>query len=274
MIQLLGNHQKYQCRQRETNYRDQLNDQVRCVCSGKKGAKSKYAVHLIFQNTMQTNHPFKEKPIHRLLAIQRLLISLLAGAAAGFIASLFQLSVMMNILIGWLFFCCCYLFICWYVIYTTPYEYIIKKAAVEDGSRAFVFIFILVTCFACLGAVLSIITNIRESNFSKYLWLPVSVASIMVSWLLVHTIYIFHYAHLYYQDGKKGAGLRFPEDDQPNYLDFAYYSLCMGCTFQVSDVSTTSKKLRYVTMYHGLIAFALNTFLVALSINIISGLIH
>ncbi|ANH83767.1 hypothetical protein A8C56_07245 [Niabella ginsenosidivorans] len=223
---------------------------------------------------MQNKHPFKEKKVHKLLALQRLFISFIVGGIAGGITSFFRPPVMMDILIGWLFFCCCYLLICWYIIYTTPHEYIVKKAAVEDGGRAFVFIFILITCFACLAAVLSIIINAKENNLSKYLWIPVSVGSIVASWLLVHTIYIFHYAHLYYQDGEKGCGLKFPEDDQPNYLDFAYYSLCMGCTFQVSDVNTTSKQLRYVTMYHGLISFALNTFLVALTINIISGLIH
>ncbi|AHF14368.1 DUF1345 domain-containing protein [Niabella soli] len=223
---------------------------------------------------MQNKPPFRATILHRLRAIHRFFLSTIAGLLIGFAASRFTLPLMMDILIGWIFFCISYLSICWYVIYTTPHEYIVKKAAIEDGGRAFVFIFILITCFACLGTVLSIIVNARQHNLSKFLWMPVSIGGIILSWLLVHTIYIFHYAHLYYQGGSAGSGLRFPEDNKPNYLDFAYYSLCMGCTFQVSDVDTTSKKLRYVTMYHGLISFALNTFLVALTINIISGMIN
>jgi len=48
----------------------------------------------------------------------------------------------------------------------------------------------------------------------------------------------------------------------------------LGCTFQVSDIEVSSRKIRRVVLFHGLLAFALNTFVVALTINIISGLIH
>jgi len=42
----------------------------------------------------------------------------------------------------------------------------------------------------------------------------------------------------------------------------------------VSDVGISSKKIRRVALFHGLLSFALNTFVVALTINIISGLIN
>jgi uncharacterized membrane protein len=45
----------------------------------------------------------------------------------------------------------------------------------------------------------------------------------------------------------------------------------MGCTFQVSDVEISSKEIRRVALFHGLLSFALNTFVVALTINIIAG---
>jgi len=223
---------------------------------------------------MQNQHSFRAGFTHRLRAIDRVYVSLIAGGITAAALLYIQLPPVMTVLTCWLSFCICYLILCWQVIYTTPREYIVKKAAIEDGSRTFVFIFIVLACFACMGAVLSIVINARETRISHFLWLPLSVSAMIASWLLVHTIYIFHYAHLYYQDGAKGNGLQFPGDEKPDYLDFAYYALCMGCTFQVSDVDTTSKKLRLVTMYHGLISFALNTFLVALTINIVSGLIH
>ncbi|SDD21747.1 DUF1345 domain-containing protein [Niabella drilacis] len=223
---------------------------------------------------MQNQHPFRATFAHRLRAIDRVYLSLIAGSISCLGISFAGIPLLLNLLACWFVFCVCYLSFCWYVIYTTPHTYIVKRAAVEDGSRIFVFIFILLACFACLGAVLSIVINIGQKNISDHLWLPVSIAAMTASWLLVHTIYTFHYAHLYYQDGANGSGLHFPGGEKPDYQDFAYYALCMGCTFQVSDVDTTSKKLRMVTMYHGLISFALNTFLVALTINIISGLIH
>lgn len=96
----------------------------------------------------------------------------------------------------------------------------------------------------------------------------------LLSWILVHTVFVFHYAHLYYKGDKIKKPLDFPGDEQPDYMDFAYFAFVLGCTFQVSDVEITDKKLRKVALFHGLLSFALNTFVIALSINIISGLVH
>ena len=70
------------------------------------------------------------------------------------------------------------------------------------------------------------------------------------------------------------GGLNFPEDNNPDYLDFAYFSFVMGCTFQVSDVEITSKRIRRIAMVHGILSFILNTFVIALTINLIAGLSH
>jgi len=43
-------------------------------------------------------------------------------------------------------------------------------------------------------------------------------------------------------------------------------------TFQVSDVNITSKTMRRLVLLHGLLSFLLNTFVVALTINMIAGL--
>jgi len=42
-------------------------------------------------------------------------------------------------------------------------------------------------------------------------------------------------------------------------------------TFQVSDVEVTSKRMRRLALYHGLLSFGYNTVIVALTINIIAG---
>ena len=74
-----------------------------------------------------------------------------------------------------------------------------------------------------------------------------------------------------------GDEVEFTEDEReidPDYLDFAYYSFVIGMTFQVSDVQITSRKFRKLALLHGLIAFGLNTFVVALTINLVAGLSH
>jgi uncharacterized membrane protein len=106
-----------------------------------------------------------------------------------------------------------------------------------------------------------------------------AMAAVIVSWWLVHTIFAIRYAHLYYEtvtDDNKNkvvGGLQFPEEKEPDYLDFVYFSFVIGMTFQVSDVEISSRNIRRLAWLHGLISFAFNTAIVALSINVISGLV-
>ena len=107
----------------------------------------------------------------------------------------------------------------------------------------------------------------------------VSVAGIFLSWFLVHTLYTFHYAHMYYDDvegdnSKDAEGLDFPQDESPDYIDFTYFSFVIGCTFQVSDVEISSRRIRHAVLAHQMISFFLNTIVVALTINLVAGLIH
>ena len=106
------------------------------------------------------------------------------------------------------------------------------------------------------------------------LFLTLGILSLICSWTMVHTLYSTHYARLFYREDI--GGLSFPEGDKykPDYLDFAYFSFCIGSTFQVSDVEVSDRRLRKVVMFHSLLAFAINTFVVALTINMVSGLVN
>ena len=70
--------------------------------------------------------------------------------------------------------------------------------------------------------------------------------TIVLSWTFIHVIFAFHYAHEFYGEGRDQhvGGLEFPDDDQPNYWDFIYFSFVIGMTFQVSDVQVTSKLIQ------------------------------
>ncbi|SFH89772.1 DUF1345 domain-containing protein [Halpernia frigidisoli] len=152
-----------------------------------------------------------------------------------------------------------------------------KKAREDDGSASFVFFIILISSVSSMFAVLMLIISkddaVRETSY----YLPTVISAMILAWATVHTQFLFHYAHEYYDkdekwNKKQAEGLNFPGDEYPDYLDFAYYSFCIGCTFQVSDVETTSKRLRNITLIHSLISFFMNTFVVALTINMIAGL--
>ena len=92
---------------------------------------------------------------------------------------------------------------------------------------------------------------------------------------MTHATFALRYAHEYYErragcDQVEG-GLEFPQEDRPDYLDFTYFSLVLGMTFQVSDVQITSRKLRRLATLHGLISFLFNTIIVALTVNLAAG---
>jgi uncharacterized membrane protein len=112
---------------------------------------------------------------------------------------------------------------------------------------------------------------------AKSLHIGLVVATLFVSWLMTHTTFAFRYAHEYYAKDRGGPtidrGLEFPKEPRPDYLDFMYFSLVLGMTFQVSDVQITARKLRRLATVHGMLGFLFNTIILALTVNLAAGLL-
>ncbi|WP_417428985.1 DUF1345 domain-containing protein [Halpernia sp.] len=213
----------------------------------------------------------KSKPLYRAI------ISFIIAAIVGFSAHFSDIKFLFSITFSWVAFAIVFLILNWVIVFKRNLEGIRRKAREDDGSAIFVFLIILISSVASMFAILLLITSkddaVRETSY----YLPTVISAMILAWATVHTQFLFHYAHEYYDEDENGnkkqaEGLDFPGDEDPDYLDFAYYSFCIGCTFQVSDVETTSKKLRNITLVHSLISFFMNTFVVALTINIIAGL--
>lgn len=106
----------------------------------------------------------------------------------------------------------------------------------------------------------------------------IGFAAVALGWLLIHTIFTFHYAHLYYRDRDRDKesdrGLTFPGDEPPDYRDLAYFSFVIGMTFQVSDVQITARPIRRLVLLHGIISFGYNTAILALVVNVVSSLLQ
>jgi uncharacterized membrane protein len=94
---------------------------------------------------------------------------------------------------------------------------------------------------------------------------------------MTHASFAFRYAHEYYQTDSDSpginGGLEFPGETRPDYLDFLYFALVIGMTFQVSDVEISSRPLRRLAMVHGLLSFLFNTIIVALTVNLAAGML-
>ena len=102
------------------------------------------------------------------------------------------------------------------------------------------------------------------------------IATLLLTWLFANVVYALHYAHEYYRaggvPGEDAGGLDFPGSGHPDYLDFAYFSLTLGMTFQTSDIQITSRPIRRIVTAHAFAAFIFNIGVIAFTINGIGGI--
>lgn len=209
--------------------------------------------------------------------LKRVFISLLFSAITFFIVRASDLNGLMQGMLVWDTFALIYIINCWILFFNSPISQIRNVARQDDGSKIFVFAIVLISSFASMFTVLLIILSKENNTASTAMFIVTAVAGMLLSWFMVHTTFSIRYAHLFYDDdednsSKKAGGLEFPGNDEPDYLDFAYFSFVIGMTFQVSDVEISSKKIRKQVLIHSLLSFGLNTFVVALTINLIAGL--
>ena len=214
--------------------------------------------------------------INNLHSSHRLMISLSVGLLT-FLCIWVKESTMAHIMLGWDAFALMMLVLSWTNFFTTTGKHIRQEAKVEDSSRIIIFVIILISTFASFLAVLLLVIDKSASAREKAITLPIAIAGMMLSWLVVHTTFAYRYAHLYYANNEGDpnqpvGGLDFPEEEQPDFLDFAYFSFVIGMTFQVSDTEITSRRIRRICLLQSLIAFGFNTIVVALTINVIAGL--
>ncbi|MDQ2858368.1 MAG: DUF1345 domain-containing protein [Candidatus Eremiobacteraeota bacterium] len=154
-----------------------------------------------------------------------------------------------------------------------------RRSAVEDPGRDIMFVIVLLSVAVGLLSAISILGRGPHAPTlnEKLVAYGIAITAVATGWMLIHAMFLFRYAHLFYHkddENEAERGLTFPGTENPNDYDFAYFSFVVGMTFQVSDVQITDPGIRRVVLVHGLISFAYNTAIVALGINVLSGLLH
>lgn len=179
-------------------------------------------------------------------------------------------------LAGWDVCIAIYLMTTFAVIRHADVESIRKRAAEEDeGAFGILLLSIVATAASLIAIVVELGASKQAAGSEALLHVLLAMATIILSWTFVHTIFSFHYAHEYYGERRDGVigGLNFPGDPKPDYRDFMYFSLVIGMTSQVSDVAVTSKVIRHVAAIHGVLSFFFNLTVLALTVNMVSNLI-
>lgn len=142
----------------------------------------------------------------------------------------------------------------------------------EDPSRAAADLLLLGASVASLlGSGLTLVEAADSSGAEKAALVVLATASVALSWFVVHTVFMLRYARLYY--GDPVGGVDFPGDEPPTYRDFAYLSLTLGMTFQVSDTDLTSPAIRATALRQALLSYLFGVCIVGVTINAVAGLL-
>ena len=219
--------------------------------------------------------------IDRIPRTYRYLISLLAGVVI-FVFMWPHFTAASTFMISWIGFAVCLLFFAWTAILIKHPKQISTVASEEDASYLVIFTIVVAAAFTSLFAIILLLRGLPVgSRTALDVHIILSVVAVALSWLLIHTLFTIRYAHLYYtlpsgavEDSHNYAGgLLFPGEGLPDFLDFAYFSFIVGMTFQTADVSISGRTIRRLSLLHAMLSFVYNTSIIALSINIISGLV-
>lgn len=176
-----------------------------------------------------------------------------------------------RLLIAWDVALVLYLIAAYHLIIQADLGRIRQRAAQQDEGQIAILVLTVVAALAILAAI---IIELGTRAGRAPIQVALAVVTIALSWAFIHTIFALHYAHEYHDEKRAGAGgLKFPDDDEPDYWDFVYFSFVVGMTSQVSDVAVTSKVIRQTVLAHGIVSFVFNTTLLALTINIAASVI-
>jgi uncharacterized membrane protein len=202
--------------------------------------------------------------------------SALVLALAAYLAQPDTISWHTRVVASWDLGAIVYLALAWWLIARADARETRDHVLAQDQSSYLIFLFVVSAACASIVAIGFIAGTTKELAFwPKAGHLTLTVAALMSSWLLIQTVFAFHYARRYYdrarRDRAEPTELVFPGNREPDYLDFAYYSFVIGMTSQVSDVAATSRRMRRLTLVHSFLSFVFNIAVLALSINIIAS---
>jgi len=214
--------------------------------------------------------------IVRVGATQRFVLSL-AAALLAFVVESGSISWHARVVAAWDLGAVTYLGLAWMLVSRSDAKSTRDHVLSQDLRGYLIFLFVVGASCACVVALGFVVGPIRDLPFWSRMWhLLLTVGALLSSWLLIHTVFAFHYAHRFYvcpEGHQSHPPLIFPGGREPDYTDFMYYSFVVGMTSQVADVSIASSAMRRLTMGHGILAFLFNIAVLALSINIFASVL-
>lgn len=179
-------------------------------------------------------------------------------------------------ILGWNAGAMLYLGLAFQMMFSSPHERMRSRARKQDEGRKVVLSLVVLAALISLGAIVAQLSIARQvSETEKYLHITLAALTIMTSWAFTQVMFALHYAHDYYIAEDRGfpVSLIFPGGHAPDYGDFLYFACVIGTSGQTADVSFSCRAMRRIGTLHCVLAFVFNTTILALTINIASGLL-
>lgn len=212
-----------------------------------------------------------------ILSRPRLFSSILAGTLiAIFLPKSLALHPVTRAIIGWNAGAWLYLIASIRMMFWTTHEKIHTRAIAQDDGRYVILGMVIFAAIVTIGAIVAELSVVKDMHgMLRSAHITLAVLTILSSWTFTQVMFALHYAHDFYvtKTQTDSGGLEFPGTPMPEYSDFLYFSCVIGTSGQTADVSFTNRKMRRTGLVHCVLAFFFNTTLVALTINIASGLI-
>jgi uncharacterized membrane protein len=207
----------------------------------------------------------------------RLLFGAFIGILSFWLLRTWGASLQTAALAGWNLGAIVYLAVIWRLYLTAGETDVRARAARYDEPSVVILALAAAAILASLAGVYFALHAARGSHGEAH-DIPVALSAFTLasSWFVVQSLFIGHYAHRHFQAVEArgpGAGFLFPGDPPSSYLDFAYLAICVGATGQVSDPGVQSLRLRNLVTAHAIASFAYNTAVLALGVNILSGVL-
>jgi uncharacterized membrane protein len=194
---------------------------------------------------------------------------LLAGIAGGAVAAWWA-PWQVTVLIAWCLAALVLIVGVWIEILPADAERTMQLSTIEDSSRAFADLVLVTASTASLiGVGFVLVKGGDTSGLATAGITALAVASVVLAWATVHTVFTLRYAHLYWS---ARGGVDFNEDTEPDYRDFAYLAFTIGMTYQVSDTDLTTKVMRRAALRHALMSYLFGTAIIAMTINVVASL--
>ena len=201
----------------------------------------------------------RNRVLRQIRARPRIFIATAAALAVGLLLPTAVAShAVTRFLVAWNVGTCLYVLLAAIMMTRSSSRHMHHRAQMQDDGQFVILILVVISSIASLVAIAGELAVVKDMHgLIKIGHVSLAGLTVLSSWAFIQVMFALHYAHDYYaaQALGRSPGLRFPEDDHPEYGDFFYFSAVIGTSGQTADVSFVTKPMRRIGSIHCILAY-------------------